>query len=150
MAINESIRIPECSNCEGEGHQNGVQITRVEDGWTWWCYRCRLKGKFFDIGGSPADTLARLKTIRKMIDKKYQKVCKLPDDFVTDIPDKFLQWLWSYELDGNDVIDCNMGYSEMWDRLIIPVYISGIIKQCYQGLESRVQCHFPAHDLRAQ
>lgn len=126
MDINTSIRIPECSNCEGEGNQNGVQISRVSDGWTWWCYRCQLKGKFFDIGGSPSDTLARLKRVRKMISKKYQKSVQLPDDFVKEVPDKFLQWLWGYELDGNDVIDNNMGFSEMWNRLIIPVYISGI------------------------
>lgn len=126
MDVGASIRIPECSNCQGQGHQNGVQITRIADGWTWWCYRCDHGGQVWAVGCSPADSLARLKHIRTMLDKKYQRECRLPDDVESDIPDYFLQWLWSYELDGNDVIDYNMVYSAMWDRLIIPVYISGI------------------------
>jgi hypothetical protein len=75
---------------------------------------------------APADTLARIKRMRKMVDKKYQKEVKLPNDFVTDIPEFVLAWLWGYEIDPNDIIDHGMGYSERYDRLIIPVYHTGL------------------------
>lgn len=126
LDIGQSIRIPECTNCQGQGHQNGVQITRVEDGWTWWCYRCSHGGKFFDIGMSPADTLNRIRHMRTLLAKKYQRNVKLPDDFTTDVPELALTWLWGYEVDGQDVIDHDMGWSERYERLIIPVYISGL------------------------
>lgn len=126
MMVNQSIRIAECTECQGQGNQNGVQITRVADGWTWWCYRCERGGKVWDIGMSPVDSLKRLEYMRQQMHKKSQKNVSLPDDFTTDIPSAFLHWLWGYELDGDDVIEHNLGYSPSFHRLIVPVYISGI------------------------
>jgi len=128
MMTGQSIRISECSGCVGEGHQNGVQITRVSDGWTWWCYRCSHGGKLWDIGMAPADSLKRLNHMRRMLDKKYSRKVELPEDFTTEIPSEFLQWLYSYELDHRDVIDYGMGYSPDHHRLIIPVYITGLYR----------------------
>jgi len=122
----QSIRIPECSECEGEGNQNGVQITRVADGFTWWCYRCTRGGKVYDIGMSPEDTLKRLRHMRNLVAKKYSKTLELPEDFTTEIPQDFVTWLSGYELEPKDWEYHEMGYSPSYDRLIIPVYISGL------------------------
>jgi len=126
MLVNQSIRIRHCSTCALPVHQNGVQITRVADGWTWWCYRCEHGGKIYDIGCGPADTLARLKHMRELVDTRYQRECKLPDDVSSIIPDDFRNWIYSYELDDFTMTEYGMVYSDEWQRLIIPVYISGI------------------------
>jgi hypothetical protein len=98
----------------------------VADGWTWWCYRCEIGGKVYDIGQGPADALKRLQHMRELTAKRYQKVCSLPEDVTSKIPDDFRQWLHSYELDDLNITEYQMCYSDEWQRLIIPVTISGI------------------------
>lgn len=126
MIIGQSIRIRECSGCEGEGHQNGVQITRVADGWTWWCYRCEWGNKVWDTGLSPDSSLRRLRAMREQLNKKYTKNIELPEDYTSEIPSFARDWLESYELDQDDIDRHKLGWSEDFERLIVPVYYSAL------------------------
>jgi len=99
-------------------------VTRVKNGWLWFCQRCR-EGGFQDVMGSdPVKAMAHIKNL-KLEPELSQVVVQLPDDFTNEIPIKGLAWLYQYGITDKEMSDNNMGYSQYYNRLIMPVYWNG-------------------------
>ena len=115
-------------------------VTRVSNGWLFVCHRCHKQGMIPDKSMSPGKTRARIEALKSItIDKKVEEV-NLPADIVYmhpssypvvndmnqgDIPWEAYHFLWQYGITGNTIPKYQIGWSPMWQRLIIPIYEYG-------------------------
>lgn len=126
MGTGDSIRVKECDQCVGMGNHLAVQITRKEDGFLWYCFRCRKSGFFRDTGASP-------KQVQRMVanegKSKYSntrpEVVCLPKDFTLDIQPSGLVQMYNHRITDEDIVKHDIGYSPSHVRIIIPVYKYG-------------------------
>jgi hypothetical protein len=123
MTTGDGCRIKECPNCIGQGNSKAVQITRKEDGFLWYCFRCRKTGFIRDTNASPK----QVQEIAKNAGKKREKysrpnVVSLPKDFTVAIPPKALVQLYNLRITDDDMQRHDIGWSPDCARIIIPVY----------------------------
>ncbi len=105
---------PECIGRETPS----MLISHSENGYTKHCFRCN--GHTFKPHGQRriAD-LIRHKREYEMI---KSKVVALPKDYTLDIPTKAMTWFLQYGVSPELARDHAIGYSEYYDRIVLPVY----------------------------
>jgi len=123
QSTGDSIRVKECDNCIGQGNSPAVQITRKEDGFLWYCFRCSKTGFFPDKGASPKQVQEIVENAGKdkgRINRPDQ--VRLPEDFTELLPPTALVQLYNLRLDDADIKRHDIGWSRLHERIIIPVY----------------------------
>lgn len=117
MGESRRYRHPNCS----EGKDKALTITRMHDGWVFWCHRCRTGGKKFAKGLSPQ---AMLKWVRssKVRPVEYTDTVVLPEDFTQDISKAGMAWLYTKGIHDTEIAKYGIGYSKKLNRVIFPVY----------------------------
>lgn len=128
MAEGESIRIRECWKCYGMGSSKAVQITRMHDGFIWYCFRCEVGGGFDNTGLTAGQAHRALEAALAGTDMKETKprVVTMPPDF-TKLNPQCLVELWKYDIEEEEVHErFNLGYSPVFQRLVVPVYRYGM------------------------
>lgn len=116
------VRVKECPNCVGLGNSMACQITRKEDGFLWYCFRCRVSGFIPDAGASPSQVRAMLEPKQERKLNNRPEVVTLPDDFDTKLPSQALVDLYNFDVDDVDLSFYNLGYSAKHGRIIFPCY----------------------------
>lgn len=96
-------------------------VTRTQEGYSWFCHRCKQYGKRGLDGLSPAETIRWIKSI-KLKPKMYRKEVKLPEDFTSEMPASALAYLWARGVTDADMHKFNLGYSPNFNRLIFPIF----------------------------
>jgi len=126
MVTGDSRRIKECPRCEGQGNSNAVQMTRKEDGFLFYCFRCEKSYFISDTKASPQQVreLAENASKDKKINNRPEQVV-LPADFTFKIPAKGLVMLYDIRIMDDDIKRFEIGWSPSHGRLIIPVYKYG-------------------------
>jgi hypothetical protein len=125
MAVGQSKRERECDQCVGTGNSAAVQVTRKEDGFLIYCFRCDKTYFIGDTNASPSQVRDMMKTKTK---KKYDSrpdVVRLPPDFTNELPPLALVDLYKYEIEERDMKFFNIGWSQEHMRIIFPFYKYG-------------------------
>jgi hypothetical protein len=123
QSTGDSTRVKECDSCIGQGNSLAVQITRKEDGFLWYCFRCSKAGFFPDKGASPKqvqEIVANAGKDKTKINRPQQ--VELPHDFTELLPPKALVQLYNLRLTDEDIERHEIGWSKSHDRIIIPVF----------------------------
>lgn len=107
--------------CTPEHKAPALNVTRIDDGWIWYCFRCRKGGKKFISSLSPAQYKQWIKNKSIQPDLKVRTV-KLPNDFSLILPSKGKVWFYKYGITDKEIKEYGMGYSKYYDRIILPVY----------------------------
>jgi hypothetical protein len=101
-----------------EGRTSGFVVIPDRKGYLLFCHKCGKKKWIPRRGFSPRAVRALLNTPRT---KVYQDI-SLPSDMSYKIPAKGLVWLYEYGLTDKLIRELGFGYSEKYQRLIMPVY----------------------------
>ena len=124
MYENRFIKNTACPKCREDGKdKHGDNLATYSDGSSY-CWSCG----FSDMGNSHiVRFLARRD--KSLLDEsngiKTLPSVMLPDDSVTDYPDKALHWINSYELDRIDLLNNGILYSDKESRLLFPFWNDG-------------------------
>jgi hypothetical protein len=122
MQPGQGIRVKECDNCIGQGNSKAVQITRKEDGFLCYCFRCNKTRWFPDSGASESQVKSMVEAVGKHKKTNRPKVVTLPEDYTTALPPKAAVQLYNMELDPDDIQEHDIGWSPGHKRIIVPVY----------------------------
>jgi hypothetical protein len=106
------------------GHRNtrtqGFVVIPDRKGYLLFCHYCGKKKWIPRSGFSPSAVRTLLKTPKR---KVYENI-SLPSDMSYDIPAVGKVWLYEYGLTESLIRELGFGYSEKYNRLIMPVYNS--------------------------
>jgi len=127
------------------GKDPALSVQRTEDGWIFYCHRCREQGFIGDKDKSPKEVSSMIKRLREQRPSKTLALVTLPHDFIPlckdydaqvadykedPVPFKAYHSLWQYDIREEDIDHFNIGWSEGYNRVIIPIYEHG-----YYGAE---------------
>ena len=98
-------------------------ITRIPQGWKYYCHGCHEKGVRFTRELSPSEWKAWQSASTQVV-QEHTSVYKveLPHGFTRDIPAIGLAWLYKYDLSDEEIGYYGFGYSPRLNRVILPVY----------------------------
>lgn len=99
-------------------------ITNVGSGYRFHCFRCGEE-RFTPAGKRSIQIIAQHKKNAKLF--TATNYCTLPDDFTTRIPKEYSTWFTSNGLDFEYLSKYTVGWSDMMQRIIIPVYHNNIL-----------------------
>jgi hypothetical protein len=128
MSTGDGCRVKECDKCQGMGNSMAVQITRKEDGFLCYCFRCHKSYFFHDKGASPKQVQEITKNAgnkKTGVSSNRPVVVTLPPDYVSTIPPKGLVQMYDLRITEDDIQRHDVGYSPEHSRIIIPVYKYG-------------------------
>jgi DNA primase len=111
------FRHPSCS----EGKNKALAIARTATGWVWHCHRCGMHGFKSADGLDPKRMMQWIKSVKEK-PSAFKRDVDLPEDFEHVIPLKGLAWLYSKGITVEQIRHYNFGYSQFYDRVIMPVY----------------------------
>jgi hypothetical protein len=104
-----------------------MKIYRKEDGWYFHCFRCGYQGFISDGGATPFELKARWKALQSQKSKESLEQITLPEDFIPmlsgnqlEIPAEAWHWFWQYQLSAKVVAQHRIGWSNTYQRVIIP------------------------------
>lgn len=104
-------------------------ITKTSTGCIWHCFRCKESG-FIHNNYSPSQI--KQLTYDKPMKTKQTIYTELPKDFQPinrfyhcDIPDQATEWLRKYNMSIDQVTKNDIGWSPLYQRVIIPLYEYG-------------------------
>jgi hypothetical protein len=107
----------------GMGNSLAVQISRKEDGFLFYCFRCRRSGFFPDDRAGPSDVakiVARIGNPTKADNRP--EVVELPHDMSTELPPKALVYLYDRYIEPVDMGRFGIGWSPSHTRTVFPVF----------------------------
>jgi len=125
MFVGQSKRERECDRCAGMGNSDAVQVTRKEDGFLIYCFRCDKTYFIRDTNASPVQVQDMMKNRKAKKFDGRPKVVKLPLDFTNKLPPLALVDLYTYEIRDRDIKFFNIGWSPEHQRIIFPFYKYG-------------------------
>jgi hypothetical protein len=117
----------ECSIKKGPA----LSIIRKPDGWWYHCFRCGISGFKEDNAMSVEHVEKEIKSLQEH--KQYLSVPKitLPADFIQlqdhpnlnkNVPKIAYTWLWQFGIYDEPYKKYNIGWSDLYQRCIIPIY----------------------------
>lgn len=118
-----STRVKECDQCIGMGNHKAVQITRKEDGFMTYCFRCKKSWFFPDSKASPGNVqqiVAQMDNSKKKDNRP--EVVELPSDMSSTIPPKALVYLYDRYIEPADIGRFGIGWSQSHRRTVFPVF----------------------------
>ncbi len=119
------------------GKDPALSVQRTKDGWIYYCHRCGEQGFIADKDKSPKEVDSMIKRLQEQKPSKVLAAVTLPHDFTplckdyesqnmdyreSPIPLKAYHWLWQYNIREEDIDHFNIGWSQGYNRVIIPVY----------------------------
>ncbi len=121
----------DCPDCGVDTNTRAAVVNHTIQYFSVYCYACG----FNDFKGKGEQTLAEIARIKKLNEDALHKTFKveLPHDFTTDIPLHGRLWLYSGGLTETVWKSYGVGYSEVLDRVILPVYDTAKELQWFQG-----------------
>jgi hypothetical protein len=137
MTTGDTFRLhhQECpERTKSSGTDPEMVVTRSNDGFVWFCHRCKQHDKIYDRGLTPSQTSERIKAMQRVPvgDFKANEKPALPSDFIPIrhglVPDKAQKWIWSAGIPMARAEDCGFGWSKAYQRVIIPVVSGGELK----------------------
>jgi len=112
--------------CVKESHTGNLYVRRTAGGYVFCCHSCPFHGfQPRHEYGSINETLrmhSRMQSTDNLVGNDAH--IRLPFDFKNEIPPKGIWWLKKYQISDNEISTLNFGYSETYQRLILPVYSS--------------------------
>jgi hypothetical protein len=127
MKVGETKRIQHLDGGCSRGKDACLSITRTTDGWWYNCFRCELAG-FISCQRTPKETKTAIDRLRhtKGGFKAIPKIT-LPTDYcrmdqVCKAPALAYTWLYDGGLLKSDITEHDIGWSNQYQRVIIPVY----------------------------
>jgi len=114
-------------------------VTRVSNGWLFVCHRCHKQGMVPDVSLSPGRTRKRIEALQDIQINEKVKEVHIPSDIIfmgedsefemqgtpIGVPWRAYHHLWKYGITGKMIPKYQIGWSDMWERLIIPLYEYG-------------------------
>jgi hypothetical protein len=114
-----------------------LSVTRGRKGWAYYCHRCHEQGFISDKKKSPSEVKSMIEKLQNQKTTVSLAKVVLPHDFVPlckdfdaqmcdykegDIPWTAYHWLWKYDIKEHEIDHFNIGWSDGYKRVIIPVY----------------------------
>lgn len=109
-------KFKKCPLCEKT--TTGFVVIPDKKGYLLYCHNCGQKKWLPRSGFSPK----AIKQILQSPPKAIQSECVLPSDFSYEIPAVGKVWLYTYGISEELIRTLGMGYSEKYNRLILPCY----------------------------
>lgn len=110
-----SIRTSCSESC---GVDKSQIVNHTNKGYSRHCFRCG-GSDFKGYGLRSIELIRRHKQDRELVEKTG---VKLPKDFTLDIPSRAAVWLYKYGISAELAKSYGIGYSEYFDRVVLPVY----------------------------
>jgi len=128
------------------GKNPALSVTRVDNGWFYMCFRCGISGMLKDSIATAEDAQKELEALTKHAETKVTPNVSLPFDFVPmlekpteeGVPYLAYNWLWKYSIDEKDMKRFNIGWSNKFNRCIIPIYEYSNDGQTRAGLSKEI------------
>ena len=116
--------------CTPDTKSPAMSVTRTSNGWLFCCHRCTAMGTIPDTDNSSGMTRQRLNALKDIPKDKESKKIKLPYDFKLLVENKVqtnfyhpaVSWLWKYNVFCEDMERFGIGWSDSYERLIVPLY----------------------------
>ena len=110
-----------CPFCENPGRPIlSIKVGLVEVTYNCFSSNCIAHG-MHTISVTPTmRQVERLLNKSVTVSEKVEREYDLPDDYTRQVPYKFIDWLVGYDVTRNMIEQYAIGYSEYYDRLIIP------------------------------
>lgn len=121
--LEQAVRYTHTDCSKGKGA--ALIVTRYKDHWRYICHRCGWKGRKPIQNLTPAEAMDLYKSLEP--EPQEGATIALPMDYSPALPDKALVWLMRYGITEEDRETHKIGYSRFYDRVILPVYESGIL-----------------------
>lgn len=115
-----------------------LQVTKTDNGWFFFCHRCKTQGSLLNNNLSPKETRKRIEGIKSKENVKIyecdHKDIYLPKDFIMIksfsrkdkkdffIPFEAYKWLWDSQMNDTLIIQNTIGWSNYYKRVIIPIF----------------------------
>lgn len=121
------------TNCS-KGKDAALSVVRKVDGWWFLCFRCGYSGYIGDINKSPSEIEAALEALKQKKEFEAMDCITLPADFQylcddpteheigVNIPYTAYNWFWEHNITGDQYMRYNVGWSDVYSRVIIPIY----------------------------
>jgi hypothetical protein len=106
----------ECNDSRGR-----LYVRRTPYGYYYFCHNCGYKGRSRSDELTPQETIKAVERLQENQVVAPNEI-KLPDDFITDIPDRGLAWLYKYGITDGEIGRFGFGFSRTLNRLILPVF----------------------------
>lgn len=108
------------------GNTANLYVRRTLNGYFFYCHSCTYKGfqpiKTYSSIKQTILTHNKNQLIDSSVDKQGNII--LPKDFQNKIPIIGMNWLRKYGITNQETLKFNIGYSECYNRIILPVYSS--------------------------
>jgi hypothetical protein len=150
IKLGDSFRLVHEKKIDGAvcslGKDAALSVTREKNGWVYYCHRCHEQGFIADDKKSPMEVKSMIEKLKGKKTHKLLAHVELPYDFIplckdfnTDdvtlevcdwkaggpIPWSAYHWLWQYNIKERELWQFNIGWSEGYHRVIIPIYDYG-------------------------
>ena len=110
------------STCTPSHKDPAMTVTRKKNGWVFYCHRCMAGGAVPDKKLTPNQTKEKLKTINQQASIKSEETIDLPEDFIQLNKSDVKHILWGLNIFSNHWELYDIGYSESFKRIIVPLY----------------------------
>ena len=107
------------------GKTPAMVITKRPTCWVYYCFRCKMYGEIPFERNTPKETLNLIKMnrIKRYITERKKQI--LPEDFIAlsheKGPKEARNWLWKYGIGLSLWQKYEIGWSDMYKRVIIPI-----------------------------
>jgi hypothetical protein len=115
--------------CTPKDKDPAMTVTRISNGWVYHCHRCHTSGHIDDAALNPIQTRKRVDAVNDTRINSVTENVTLPFDFMPmteeencPVPYTAWHWFWKYSLTDQDIAKFNCGWSERYNRVIIPLY----------------------------
>jgi hypothetical protein len=109
------------------------QLTRKYDGWYYHCHRCMAAGFISDGNRSPSTVMKAIDKLKEPTNQIIANI-SLPSDFTPmkgkrkdNVPWAAYHWLWGNKLIEDDFKKFNIGWSNIYQRIIFPCYATAYL-----------------------
>lgn len=120
------------TECTPDYKDPAMTVTRGAHNWKWYCHRCGTGGAILDSGMSPKATLKKMKP-QTTFSQGKDRPFNVPEDTrlmstaseTPTVPREAYLWLHQYGMSSADFLKYNIGWSQKYERIIIPIHLKG-------------------------
>lgn len=121
LPLNQKSRT-DCPQCGLGTNTNAALVSHSVKGFSIYCFACDLN-EFHSKGAQSLADIKRIKELNELAEQPITKL-ELPDDYTTEIPATGRLWLYKASISESQWRRYRIGYSERYERVVLPVYDS--------------------------
>lgn len=127
LAVDQQVNIDHVFCSAGADTRARLYVKRTRDAVLAYCHNCGGHG-IVGLRKSTVKSIEDLLIENEAVAQQGLGELVMPDDVIRNPegwPNEAKAWLYQYGITNSEIIDNEIGYSESWNRVILPVYSGG-------------------------